>query len=817
MEPNPKFWTRVVLRLERYRIDVCHLTSSFALFVVSVVFAGIAQADTADFFDDWLTRAIQAPAESSIALEGDEEAQSRSHIELRQDVMTAFPKQPADEPLALTTREISKISRLLALLNPTNDINPYVFLDELAAHYTWEEATREQLLFLKLMYQPPDGVSESTRQHLLLQELMYQPPADVSESTRHHVLLKELIDQSPADVSETVLENVEVWNSSRSPESYLRLIREKALAQRWKESEKLCSKLITEYPELPQTQQREVYSFWLLSLVSQAPLKDARADQIMDRLADEDAFQDHALWNLGLRLLFRNVVNLKRPEDRSEAWQVGLNQLSPYAKWHSMGESALADLDEFLAFLSAETGGLEEPSGLKTPSLEPVSVLTAFTAMGLDLATLRKLHQRLIDLPGRTGSREDVLDGSWRQLVLNTSPDGDPVDAFEHYLELARSLGLPSEDEVLTKSYEPDDLHWGESPELQSIGSSAGQMSAGLLGQRIIGGVVHGHPLEGLLPAQFALALSSTIDAWREFDAMGLVCVGATRDLRLASEPLRWHLQRVMQQPISDKSLEENQLSRHLRLTWDAATASVKKSHGSAFFRQSDYVQRLVLQEQLIRRAEAYSRWAIEAERQGRPKLSALYWGQALTDGVLADKSLGAEDRHVRRVEKALQTSLRGQADRSEAIKMVGRIDHELDESLARESLLFLGATLLYENGQMSDCLLVLDRVEALNPQWGDSKQLAAGLIRSLALIKLNRLEESDSVLSRLEPYRGEDEVMAQIVFLRGWIQLNNNQVELALVFFRNLVDVYPSTSYALKTRELIHRIEPTRDVNSQP
>jgi len=305
--------------------------------------------------------------------------------------------------------------------------------------------------------------------------------------------------------------------------------------------------------------------------------------------------------------------------------------------------------------------------------------------------------------------------------------------------------------------------------------------------------------------------------AWREFDAVGLAYVVVTRDLRMGSEPLRWHLKRLMQRPMPPAESEESVPTRRLRSTWAEAIASIDETNPHAFALQSISSQRLVVQTQLSRRVGANARWAVEAGRRGRTELSALYWGQALIDASLVDWASSSAGSEVDRVVTLLGTRLRGQAVRDAAIEMIGRIDRELGKSPARVDLLFLGATMLYAEGRMSDCLLVLDRVEALNPDWDDSEKLAAGLVRAVALIKLKHFNQAESALSKLADYHGEDETMAQVVFLRGWIHLHQGETLLALERFRHLVDVYPDTSYAAKTRTLIDRLDPPSAENLQP
>ena len=745
-------------------------------------------------FNAWILRAIAAPAEVPEALaDGNTPGDGKESV-LRRDILGALPDKSGDAPQTLDSQELENLSRLVAALDPEVDVAPSVFLEKLVGHYAWDQATRDQLSFMQMMYLPPAPVPELEGQEAESQAFAREL------GTYLNSLQETVVD--PRTFQRDVIDSI-------------RSIEGLAEVQRWGAVEDLCKEVVRDYPAIPAVQQREVYSLWLLSFVSRPAGEATRVGPVLVRLSGEGAFRDPGVWNLGLRALFRQVIAEQGSKERITVWQTGSRLLTPDAVGHGLGVGTLDDLDRFLAALAAARAETALPvaSPVATPDdpegrhLEPFEVLETLVSMGLDIASLRQLNQRTRLHVRDAGSAEELLDRAWRQLVLNTAPGGDPVTAFGNYSDVARSHGWSSLGAALLEPGGASQDVSEDRPDVEEVEVAEGDEPSVSPHGKMARDLVYGHPLGGLLPAQEALARSSVGDAWQALDFMGSVCVGATRDLRQAGAPLRWHLQRVTGQPLTPADGDE--LSGQLRATWAAATASLTgEADKDRFSVQSKYAQRLFLRSQLNRRADACATWAEQADRQGRSDLAALYWGQAMIDASLVDDL--EDDAGGQLMVDRLGHVLRGQTDRDAAIEMVGRVNRELGESSAREPLLFLGATLLYESGRMADCLVALDRLQDKDPEWEDAKHLSTGLIRAVALIKLGRFEDAESVLSGLTAYRGEDEVMAQIAFLRGWIHLNRNETPLALDRFKSLVEAYPRTSYAKKTRELILRLEQT-------
>lgn len=774
-----------------------------------------AYAQANESLGDWFQRAIDAPALQRLDAED-----AGQKVDLKSEVLGVFPEVDTAVTVALTVDEIAQLSTLLTTLSPTSGINANVFLDRLTQHYTWDDSTRDQLTFIQMMYASPPP--PHTIEHKVtkpdpdfwerVDARVTQSDSTPSSATPPHPIEQDIFwSQISIPDKPPVVMLVE---EPLSPEGYLMAVQDVISKQKWLTAEQLCDQLLQEHPELPTSQRYMAYQLKGLSLINQLPLPAKRAEAWFTTLASERAFRDETLWNLGVRLWLSQVVDADGGEAKNIAWRDGVARFYHAAEKHGLRASTLSDLDQFL-YLSADgTLASGQPETTNIPAIEPLEVLDVFLSMGLNVGALRELNRRKIRVLSRSGQADAARDNAWHQLVLNSVPSGDPLSAVNYYEEVSLSVGGQR---IYPDLIEPESTEVAWSKTTRSFIPSSPTTTHDSLHRRMTHGIVYGPPSDGIVAAQHALANSTVVDIWEVFDTLGMIAVSGTRDLRQASEPLRWHLRQITPSQTDAPPLppEAGNLGDRLSAAWQQARASVKTDHGDNFVLQSEYVQGLILRRQLKRWAEANASWAFAALENDQPELSALFWGQAVLDATLADDPSDSERAIQHDAVEALATVLRALDNKDLAVEMIGRVDRELSNPRAREPVLFLGATLLYEQGRMSDCLLALDRVEALNPSWDESKQIAAGLIRAVAQLKLGRLQDAESVLTDLSEFNGENEVMAQVAFLRGWIHLNRNETQPALERFRDLVETYPGTSYATKTRELIRRLEQSTAANN--
>lgn len=769
-------------------------------------------AQPPDPFAAWLTQALEAPPETpepsppelqetpeDQATSPPPESPGRSEIQAgptRSELLANPPEIASEAPLYLSTQELAILSALLSQLDPETEITPSIFLERIRRQYTWDLPTQDQLSFLAMMYAPPPEVSDNQERRLVV------------EPDRGEEFWSQIEPHDPP--SQSVVVEAESW----SPDDYLQAIREAISHERWRNAEELCERFLHDFPQLPAVLQQVTHQFWLRALLPQQPLPTERVEAAVSRLDAEGAFADETAWNLGLRLLLRRVAAAEEPQEKTARWREGLERYGTVASGLRLQSSTLSEIERFLALSGPDR------------ALEADVVLNGLLAMGLDVTAQRHLMQRKIAYHQRAGDAKAAAEAAWVHLVLQSSPDGELLPALDQYAALAREAGRPRAEQALIDAQTTRGAYWEETSIPVSAQAGPTSDSLELRRHKAALGLIRGPAAEGLVSEQHALATASVDELWRRFDTLGMLAVRGTRDLRSASEPLRWHLRRLTPPPpeevdspemissqsevrLSTTGGRDDSLEARLEDSWSEAVASAPDAV-EAWIRESGYVQRLVLRNQLQRRSDAAVGWAADALQTGRPELSALFWGQALTDAALAQDPNDPAPESLEQAVNTLASTLRGLDNPDTAITTIGRVDRELRDPTVRVPVLFLGATWLYEQGRMTDCLIALDQVEALDPPWDGSQRLAAGLIRAVAQLKLGRFDNAESVLADLADFDGENEVMAQVAFLRGWIHLNRNDNAAALDRFRDLVATYPGTRYAAQTRELIRRLETT-------
>jgi TolA-binding protein len=77
-----------------------------------------------------------------------------------------------------------------------------------------------------------------------------------------------------------------------------------------------------------------------------------------------------------------------------------------------------------------------------------------------------------------------------------------------------------------------------------------------------------------------------------------------------------------------------------------------------------------------------------------------------------------------------------------------------------------------------------------------------------MSYVRLRQFSDALSVLKQMENWPGTSEQHARVLFLIGWIQLQNSNKPKALFAFRVVVDKFPQTLYAKTAGQLIRRME---------
>lgn len=155
-----------------------------------------------------------------------------------------------------------------------------------------------------------------------------------------------------------------------------------------------------------------------------------------------------------------------------------------------------------------------------------------------------------------------------------------------------------------------------------------------------------------------------------------------------------------------------------------------------------------------------------------------------------------------------VEVLLREVSSRDRASLILGDLLKQDLDALSRARISYLLALCHFELGRMDDVMNVLDgpEIDFLKGE-DDDRFFAIGLIRVTVSIQRGRFNEALSDLAALSDLEAKEEQQAQAAFLKGWVYLNLNQIDGAIIHFRSVVDQHPSTSFAPKAAALIDRL----------
>lgn len=508
--------------------------------------------------------------------------------------------------------------------------------------------------------------------------------------------------------------------------------------------------------------------WWALSIMEQQPFPAERADTFME-LADEDgALASADLWNPALRLILRQTATAA-PAERGEVWRRGLDRLRPYADDMPLRPEALADLDRLLSV------------GDGTQEFAPLDVLDGLLLATPSADAMRELARRRHDDLAAAGRADEARYAAWLRAALALATDEDTVASTVAYegKQGAAGAAVPT----LPPAPSRPTPEGGLAEQAQQALATADPRQARRRGWLAS---FAGDDAAAVEAARQAIETAPPGQIGRRLDDGAAIVALASGRLDGTGPLTRWYAARL---GVIETSSLDGELS-----AWLDSAGELEVTQGS-FGSLPPSAQAEMIRRDLQQRSGACLRWAGEAVAGGADELGVWFWTSALEHEPSALDDL---TRQVRAME-----------DRGRALELIQAIGRGAETAALGSRLAFLEATLRYEAGQMEESLGLLARAEdAPDGTLDDAERASIGLMRAVALVKLRRLEEAAGALADVERLNGEAEQLAQALFLEGWIHLNRNETQEALARFRRLADVYPGTSYALKVRELIRRLE---------
>ena len=159
-------------------------------------------------------------------------------------------------------------------------------------------------------------------------------------------------------------------------------------------------------------------------------------------------------------------------------------------------------------------------------------------------------------------------------------------------------------------------------------------------------------------------------------------------------------------------------------------------------------------------------------------------------------------------IEGPLADSLRGLGDPAEALQILSFTLPPTIDQQVRNRLLYLQGATAYEAGRPELTLQLLETLEDEPPtDEHRAREAEASLLKSLALLSLDRLNEADNVLESIDGRAAAQEVLARRSFLRGWIRLSTDDFDGATEHFSVVVQDYPESSFRDRAAQIIEQL----------
>lgn len=343
----------------------------------------------------------------------------------------------------------------------------------------------------------------------------------------------------------------------------------------------------------------------LQCLLVQPLLEVEELHDVLSGLSEKNAFQDEILWNLGLRLVLRQIADAATGLERGEVLKAGLRHLSGRTVPTRISEGVRVDLDRLRS------------SSATARSVREVSTEEYIMHAGIDYASLETLQHRRLAEAKEYLPVAGTSDDAWLTVALASVPGGDVLLALAIHDAAMSSRNLKAEERGFV-GMKPDAAAasgWIETASGAPHPSRSADHDTDY--RKIVHGLLVGPAVEGLDAAQRLLASSPPLRIFTAMDGMAALFVKASGDLREAGRPLRWHADRLRSDSVVNTTRQENLSSpipadaelglgaaHLLEESWRRAVASTRdhESSAEAFALQPVSTQRRVIANGLSRR-----------------------------------------------------------------------------------------------------------------------------------------------------------------------------------------------------------------------
>ena len=203
----------------------------------------------------------------------------------------------------------------------------------------------------------------------------------------------------------------------------------------------------------------------------------------------------------------------------------------------------------------------------------------------------------------------------------------------------------------------------------------------------------------------------------------------------------------------------------------------------------------------VMRRKQMLIEWGSESVRADQPRCASSFFAAAL------DAVVDREEAEV--TVAAIYAKAEGHVGTNESTELLESLWRRASDPFIRRLLKVKVANVHFKERQWEACLRELDEADAQvadGPAAGPALQV--GLMRTRALIELERFDEARQLVQRMMHWRGDYESRSKVLYLMAFIHLELYEREEALEVLRRLVDQYPQTRAAEAARKLIENLE---------
>jgi len=573
-------------------------------------------------------------------------------------------------------------------------------------------------------------------------------------------------------------------------------------------------------------------------LLRQEPVDGAELDQQLSAMEDGEKTMTPMLWNQRLRGLIRRVMSSPAAE-RQAIWAKGVQTLRQTAS--ALSEETLSDLE----MLASKLGG--------SASQTAMTVLTDMLLLTANTETMRRLQTMRVSVLLGQKAWEDAERATCLELAMTSVTAAGPNEAAKRLGAMIEKAEMPLEARQSLEARIQGFMHgsvaqtqpvkaWAVDSILQRAADAQGQGGASTPGRRHAAFLrfFAGQSEQALREAHAALSQTpATEEVFGVLDDIAVMLSAADGSFAGSNRFAQWLADRkpsgggtpaATQQATAQTEGAPDRLLAVL-LQCERKTSALIDLESDVRGDASSDKMLVVLPSKQFNVAPQGIRSELAKAALRRWGQRAVGWGTAmLASGDIAGAqgiwltALNAQRHrgHAGSLMDIVAQSLQASASQGQAEEKLTLLEEMVPKlvvagdrtslqmrivSIRRQTGLKTAKD-LFDEGNYTQCLATLDELDKKCPEVKGAGDVAAGFMRALCLIRLEKLTEAAGLLRTMESWPGSAEQHARALFLTGWIFLQTDEKPSALAVFKRVSEAYPQTSFAAKATKLAAGME---------